>query len=373
MASIERLLSSLGSTLSGIQDELSDTRFILADPERLSSVFLEGERRRLDSQQRTGGPVPRFCIFSVTWQCNLNCTGCYARNYPRTRQLSLDQIRRIAGEACDLGSFIFVIAGGEPLMVPGLIETFGQLTDALFILFTNGTLLEDSHAEALASAGNIMPVVSVDGDARLTDERRGDGVGAKVDRAMQRLRNAQVPFAFAGMVTHQNLRHVTSRAWFDQLWQAGARFGFLIDYVPIGPDAPEFLTLTDEDRAYKAHAVERRLEEGRPAVVNFPPDEYAAGTCQAAGRGMIHINANGLVEPCPFSHFASDGVLDKSLEEILRSPFLRTLRDEVLDIPNPRGECLLASHEAQVRAIARRTGAFGTDCPSSFVPGNRNS
>jgi MoaA/NifB/PqqE/SkfB family radical SAM enzyme len=167
------------------------------------------------------------------------------------------------------------------------------------------------------------------------------------------------------MVTHKNLRHVTSREWFDELWEAGARFGFLLDYVPIGPDAPESLILTDEDRAYKADVVERRLEERRPAVVNFPPAEYVVGACQAAGDGMIHINADGLVEPCPFSHFAADSVLDKPLEEILGSPFLRALRDEMLEIPNPRSECLLASHESQVRAIAERTNAFQTDRPGA--------
>ena len=361
MTAIGKLLSHLERAVSALGDELSGTRSILADPARLMSVLLAGEERRLDSQQRTGGLVPRFCIFSVTWQCNLKCVGCYARNYVPKRQLTPADIERIASEACRLGSFVFVIVGGEPLMVPGLIDILGRLTDAVFLLFTNGTLLDDAHAGALASAGNVVPVVSMDGDEHLTDQRRGAGVGRKVARAMRRLRDARVPFAFSSMITHQNLDHVTGRHWLDQAWQAGARFGFLLDYVPVGPDAPEHLRLTDDDRARKAEAVEQRFAEARPVVLNFPPVEYAAAPCQAAGRGMIHINADGFVEPCPFSHFAADNVLDKPLEEILGSPFFRALQDELLDAPNPRGECLLAAHESDVRAIAARTCAEATD------------
>ena len=36
------------------------------------------------------------------------------------------------------------------------------------------------------------------------------------------------------MVTHRNVAEVVARPWFDTLWAAGARFYFLIDYVPNG-------------------------------------------------------------------------------------------------------------------------------------------
>ena len=95
--------------------------------------------------------------------------------------------------------------------------------------------------------------------------------------------------------------------------------------------------------------------------MNFPPDEYAAGVCHAAGRGMIHINADGCVEPCPYSHYAADNIKDKPLEEILASPFLARIRRDVLPLPNPLGRCLLFTYGRQVREIACRTGAFFTE------------
>ena len=96
-------------------------------------------------------------------------------------------------------------------------------------------------------------------------------------------------------------------------------------------------------------------------VLNFPPSEYAVGPCHAAGRGMIHINADGYVEPCPYSHFAADNVRDKPFEDILRSDFLSTIRSDLLDLPNPRGQCLMFDHQPEVQQIASQTGGFDTE------------
>ncbi|GAG32839.1 unnamed protein product, partial [marine sediment metagenome] len=175
------------------------------------------------------------------------------------------------------------------------------------------------------------------------------------------LRGADVPFAFASMVTHLNVACVTGRDWFDEVWSAGARFGFLIDYVPVGCEVQGDLVLTGADRAAKAEAVERRYEEARPLVMNFPPDEYASGECQAAGRGMVHVNADGYVEPCPFSHFAADNVRDKPLAEILASEFFSRLRAEVAPLENPRGQCALTLHAAAVGRIAADCDAICTE------------
>jgi len=76
---------------------------------------------------------------------------------------------------------------------------------------------------------------------------------------------------------------------------------------------------------------------------------------------MIHINADGYVEPCPFCHYAADSVHEKSLPEILASPFFTELRARLDHLPNPRSECLLSTHLDHVRGIAGKTGAFSTE------------
>jgi MoaA/NifB/PqqE/SkfB family radical SAM enzyme len=361
MQPIEQVISDLERGLAQALAEGEALPSLLSDPGRLLAVVADGEARRVASQERLGVPVPRFCLFSVTWRCNLNCVGCYAKNYTRGRELSPEEIRRVLAEAAELGSTFFVIVGGEPLTVPGIIDMLAERQDALFFLFTNGTLLQEHHAEAVLRAGNILPIVSVEGDRTLTDYRRGGGTGEKVARAMAILQQANVAFGFSAMVTHRNLRTVTSRQWFDQLWDAGARYGYLIDYIPFPRGLDASLVLTNEDRTLKTGLVLERQQEARPLVLNFPPDEYATGGCQSAGRSFLHINADGFVEPCPFSHWAVDNLRDTSLAGALSSEFFCRLRETFADEPNPLGECLLFARGDEVAELAAASGAFATE------------
>jgi len=70
--------------------------------------------------------VPVAIAFSPTMRCNLSCVGCYARDYPRDGELSLEAIDGMLGSAERMGVFLFVITGGEPLMRDGILEILQQ-------------------------------------------------------------------------------------------------------------------------------------------------------------------------------------------------------------------------------------------------------
>jgi len=337
-------------------------RTIFTDPAALRKLIVSGELRRQANERKHGCPIPQFCIFSVTWKCNLDCNGCYARNYTRGSEMSLETIQRVLRECIDLGSYSFIIVGGEPLLVPGLIEMLGSLSGGVFFMFTNGTLMDESHAAALGEAPNVFPIISTEGDDEHTDLRRGAGVGAKVRDAMALLQSRNLAFGIASMVTPANLDHVTSRQWFDRIWDMGVRFAFLIDYVPCSGEGDESMILSAQEMARKAAALDARWAEARPLAINFPSDEYADGApCQAAGAGMIHINADGYVEPCPFSHYAADNVTEKSLADILSGEFLTAVREKICTLPNPLRSCLLNQHTAKVAALAAEMGGGCTE------------
>ncbi|MDP6547047.1 MAG: radical SAM protein [Phycisphaerae bacterium] len=362
MQDIGRLVTDIQR---GVEVALGDDpgiRTIFSDPDALRKLIISGELRRQGSERKHDCPVPRFCIVSVTWKCNLDCAGCYAANYKGGSEMSLETIERVLAEAIELGSYNFIIVGGEPLLVPGLIEMLGSLSGGVFFLFTNGTLMDESHAAALGEAPNVFPILSTEGDDEHTDSRRGDGVGAKVRDAMALLQSCDLAFGIASMVTPENIEHVTSREWFDRIWDMGVRFAFLIDYVPCSGKRDESLILSDRDMARKAAALDARWAEARPLAINFPSDEYSGDApCQAAGAGMIHINADGYVEPCPFSHYAADNVTEKSLVEILGGEFLTSIRDQICTLPNPSQSCLLNQHAGEVAALAAKLGGGCTE------------
>ena len=76
---------------------------------------------------------------------------------------------------------------------------------------------------------------------------------------------------------------------------------------------------------------------------------------------MIHINADGNVEPCPFSHYAVDNVTEKSLPEILTGEFFTRIRDELCTLPNQSQSCLLNLHSEKVAALAEELGGRSTE------------
>lgn len=326
----------------------------------LSSIARQGEKIRLQKEMELGINIPFLCIFSVTWRCNLDCKGCYAANYTVKEELSIGKICRTVEECQNLGIYFFVIAGGEPLLIEGLLEKIASFKKCFFLFYTNGTIL-GSNIQILKKAYNILPVISVEGEDRYIDLRRGEGVSEKVITAMNDLKNSHIPFGFSTMITHLNLEYVTSREWLETQWQRGARFGFFTDYIPFGKNLEPSFILTDEDRACKESALQERKKEARPPIYNLPPDEYEEGRCLAAGKGMIHINSDGYVEPCPYSHFAADNIKDKSMEEVLRSDFFKELRRLINTLDNPRKECMLFSHQKEAAEAAEKTGAIWTE------------
>src|SRR5437762_10257100 len=71
------------------------------------------------------------------------------------------------------GNSFFGILGGEPFMHPRLLDVFAAHPDCYFQVFTNGQLITDEIAGALARLGNVTPLISIEGSQVVSDERRG--------------------------------------------------------------------------------------------------------------------------------------------------------------------------------------------------------
>ena len=353
---LTRRLFDYLNVLSDRPDGIMARRGILRRPRRLQAWMRRATARREGLLHDSALVVPEMCFYSVTWRCNLECVGCYAAAFEKADELSPAEIERVLSEMVGAGTVLFAIAGGEPLQVPGLLPILSRVR-GLFLLFTNATLLTRSDARTIARAGNIVPVISIEGDPAITDGRRGNGVAGSVDAAMSYLRDAGVPFAFSSMVSHANLDLVTSRAWSDAMWERGARFGFLVDYVPIPESYDERLVLTSDDRVRKSERV-RELKTGqRPFLVNFPADEYRTGGCLSAGRGFVHLSAAGDLEPCTFCHYSPANLRTVGYLDALRLPFFSRLRDRFASRENPVETCMLLAHDDEVAQIAHESGA----------------
>lgn len=333
--------------------------------QRLVRRAIASELRRRKYQRENGPPAPTAIAFSPTMRCNLSCTGCYARDYPSDNELPTNLIDSMLTSAERMGVFLLVITGGEPLMREGILDLFQRHRRLLFLLITNGTLLDRSAAAKIAESGNVVPVVSLEGHRQQTDARRGAGVHDQVEQAMRYLQEEGVIFGFSATVASDNFETLASDRFINEMAHRGCALGFYTEYVPIGSAAKWGLVLKREEQKRFRKRIQQLRREKPMMLVHLPDDEYwGDNKCRAVINGSVHINAEGYVEPCPFAHIASDNIKETSLDQALRSRFLSELRSSDAAIRRGNLGCALLENRELLQEIASRTGAKPTDSPA---------
>ena len=310
-----------------------------------------------NNYERQGQHIPHFLIASITSRCNLHCAGCYARSggictdTPQHAQLNADEWKRIFTEAKQLGISFILLAGGEPLLRRDVLEVAASFPTLAFPVFTNGTLFDTDYLDFFDTHRNLMPVLSIEGDAEETDERRGFGVAAKIDQVMQNLEKRGVLFAASVTVTKQNLTKVTKEDYLWGLREKGCGMVFLIEYVPAEPGTEHLMLSETEVDWLNRQVSDLRARRKNLHLFSFPGDESFTDGCLAAGRGFFHINPSGGAEPCPFSPFSALNVRNQSLLQILSSPFFTKVRQISQSDSQHNGGCTLFNHEEEVRQL----------------------
>ncbi|MBC7294629.1 MAG: radical SAM protein, partial [Thermoleophilia bacterium] len=216
--------------------------------------------------------------------------------------------------------------GGEPFVWRPLLDVIERHPQSVFMVFTNGTMINDRVADRIVELGNICPTISIEGGKESTDARRGAGTYDRVMAAMDRLRERKAIFAFSATVTSQNIDEVISDEFADLMVEKGALYGWYFAYMPVGRDPDLSLMPTPQQRDQLRRGI-IHIRNTRPLLVaDFWGDGTLTGGCISAGRRYIHINNKGDVEPCIFAHFAVDNIKDKPLLDCLCSDFFRDLR-----------------------------------------------
>jgi MoaA/NifB/PqqE/SkfB family radical SAM enzyme len=363
---------------------------------RLRKVYKNAEQTR-KLQQADGVRVPPFMILSITSKCNLRCNGCYAEaagniSSRDKSQLTIEQWHKIINEASELGVFCFIIAGGEPFLLPGLLELCSQHKNNFFLVLTNGTALKDEDYQKLKKMSNVGIIVSLEGGSELTDTRRGSGVYEKAVNTLEQLNQAGVIAGISVTLTRLNQYYWLEPKHLDELIERGILIGVFIEYIPIKPnnnhktdcsknlfascglkekqiqklyDSMEendhALILTPEERAdFRNHILYCR-ENRSIYLVHSPGDEEYFGGCVSAGRGFAHITPKGDLTPCPVSNIATHNLVKDSLRAGLASPLFKKICEDEHLLETDGFPCALFAHPKEVDELARSVGAYRTN------------
>ena len=338
----------------------------------LSNFFLNasisGWKKQDEYRTKYGCNVPWAILLDPTSACNLKCKGCWAAEYGNKLNLSYDEIDDIIRQGKEMGTYFYIYTGGEPLVrKKDIIKLCEKHSDAIFMCFTNATLIDQEFADGMKRVKNFVPVISVEGFEEATDSRRGHGTYGKVVKAMELLKSMELPFGVSTCYTSANIKDVSTEAYLDDLVAKGAFFIWYFHYMPVGKDAVPELLPTPEQREYMYHQI-RELRSKKPIfMMDFQNDGEYVGGCIAGGRRYLHINANGDCDPCVFIHYSDSNIREKTLLEALCSPLFMAYHDGQPFNDNMLRPCPMLENPDALRGMIHKTGAKSTDmeCPET--------
>jgi MoaA/NifB/PqqE/SkfB family radical SAM enzyme len=350
---------------------------------RFIGTWVRDVYRRTDMQQ-AGAVTPITLVIEPTDRCNLHCPGCYAKSSCDGSDLPYDRMVQIVEEAIGMGVTLITISGGEPFLRERLDRTLTRLgarfRDRGFLIYTNGTLIDEDIARRMGEVGNLFPAISVEGFEHQTDARRGRGTYQQDRRVRQLLARHAVMTGFSATVTRENAESICSDAFIDLRIEEGDLFGWFFLLQPIGRSPRPDLMVTAEQRAMLRETIYRWRAQRRPILLgDFWNDGPLVGGCIAGGRYYLHIYANGDISPCVFSPVACGNIFDivegrseySSLNEFVQKhPVFRAFRQEQSRITDRKRPCLLIDHPEAFRRIYRAGGCRpAKNMPDGYLDG----
>ena len=340
--------------------------------------------RRTDGQ-KAGRACPATVVIDPTDRCNLCCPGCYAKSGAGGSDLSFEHLVQIVRQTIDMGVSLITLTGGEPFLRERQDRTVTRLAGMFprqgFLVYTNGTLIDEPTAAAMGGVGNIFPAISVEGFEHQTDARRGRGVYERNRAVRQMLARRGVMTGFSATVTRENAESICSDAFIELRMAEGDLFGWFFILQPIGRSPRLDLMVSADQRAMLRETVYRWRDEGRPIFLgDFWNDGHLTNGCIAGGKYYFHIYANGDISPCVFAPVSCGNVLDilegrseyKSLAEFVEfSPVFRAFREQQLHVTDRNRPCLLIDHPDMFRQIARLADCRAAkNMPPNYLAGS---
>src|SRR5437588_3777732 len=320
-------------------------------------LSVERHKRRL----KRGEYFPPFLYVSVINSCNLRCQGCWVDVAAKQETIRPAAFDKLVREAKEMGNVFFGIVGGEPFMHPHLLEMLAGHPDCYFQVFTNGQFITDARAKEMRRLGNVTPLISVEGNQIVSDQRRGrPGVLSKTMEGVRHCLNNKVFTGVCTSLCQTNIDDLLNESWLDRLIDMGVMYTWFHVYRPMGPDANPQLSLTPEQQLRARRFVVEMRAKKPIIIIDAYYDGEGRALCPAATGISHHINPWGDIEPCPIVQFTRESIHATGQDsrplrdKFLHSEFLRDFR--ALAQSTTRG-CIVLERPDLLRQLVDKHGA----------------
>ena len=372
-------------------------------------------QRFLDEGTGRADRLPMGAVYEATMRCNLHCEFCYVGDILNIegewrQELSLEALAKAFPEKSGLQ---VSLTGGEIFMrkdIMSVLDLFSEKGYAAGYLTTNGTIITEERAEALAdlaAKGFLKHIsVSVDGPKELHDAARGlKGTFERTTEGLRRLqaaarrKGAPLRVSINTTVAHESLEALDRMVDVaEELGVDAIGLNHLMFSTPeevaetvriIGaPDPSVIATFVTPDpgldvarvRSQVTALIEKCRERNilfdfRPKVHAPLMDSYYTPGTKLDGRCLypfLHarVSFSGKVYFCPFIRVEVGDLSNSSLEEVWNSETYVSMRKQLVEqgiFPVCRRCCKVELSPVPVAIPAGATAARRRAIPLTVV------
>jgi radical SAM protein with 4Fe4S-binding SPASM domain len=239
-----------------------------------------------------GGGVPRpVVVWAVTKACNLRCVHCYASASPGPApgELSFEEGVALLDDLRGFRVPAVLFSGGEPLARPDVLRLidYASFIGLNCTLSTNGVLLDDEKADALAEIGLRYVGISLDGARAKHDKLRGKkGAFDASVAAIRRCRERGIKVGVRFTVTGLNLSDLDTV--FDVCLEQGVRrlCVYHLAYAGRGGNLQDVDLTSRQTRAAVDRIAERALAA---SAAGHPLEVLTVGNHADAGYVLLRL------------------------------------------------------------------------------------
>ena len=334
------------------------------------STTLRAFKSYLSNQ--VGIPAPFFISHVVTFNCNMRCNYCsFWKEEMKEPELSKEEIFSFLNQCKKMGSVIYGISGGEPLLrkdVPEIMQ-YSKKIGYVNSLTTNGLLFEKRMHEVLPYLDHVG--ISLDS----LDERHA-GIRGLKDRNLHEKIISTIKLASSQKNLKVDINTVISGANLDQiipLMKFAKENNCTISLQPVieSENTPELVSLKGKEKEFNKTVDEmiKLKKAGYPILNSLEFMKIIKGRqnwdCRVA-RFMIELTPQGkIIFPCGslclpeggIQEAVIDSVRKKPVKEIWFSKQANQLRKETDACPNNK-KCYLNCYVEMSLLLTKRSTAL---------------
>lgn len=291
-----------------------------------------------------GHPVPEVVTIAVTHKCLYDCFYCSVPD-KNGEDMPLYKIKETIKNLQGMGTFIFALTGGEPLLRNDLEDIISCIDERSIVkLYTTGYGLNLKKASELKNAGLDSINIALDNIDKDVHDRIYGTKGAYETslKAIENAKRARLLTCVSTVVTKERIESGEIITFLKYMKKIGVDEVTIFEPVPTGKVINETSIILSRSQRKKLIELHKETNKNRdyPRVFSFPyvENKNFMGCC--AGYNRLHITASGEVLPCDFTPLSFGNIISENIEDIWKK--MHTYFNK------PRESCIMIENHKKI-------------------------